>query len=878
MAKRSFGVLLFVLWVSVGCLWAATKHDAAPPQGTLNAPQPALDHELVQAVGKVLLQELGSEPDGLGQVEELLASAASFLGTPSPPEGLNAWDTQAMTDFERVLFCLEDILSLEAPLLQDFVREALVGIAPTSDKATLEGILRALGTIDTDEIPLLDTALYVNMIQNNMFSESTLKSDIKTSQLRSLMFLMQEADVELSLAGIPMLAMVGSPDGGTVADKDLYPERYTRNLARWTVGEVVTAVEWGEHGAIPGLGAADPFAAFDWVLYKKRYQMQLMGIPLMTFEGMVPMIANFLVQTVAPVGITDPFDAYVQLVGGHGPDTGGQDHRIFALFCPLMRYFWNQGRAADMVGMLTHTGEIASSDYVKLARGEEATFRRDTTGTVIKTVEGPDGYGLLYYTLRGRAPEDGGMMDPVLGITVRLIQALDAAPASAENSGTLFEALMQALEPHLGGLLKADGTVDEAAVDALAASLTPERLGSLIAFLHNHHAQLTRVGSALGEVMQAAHEQELLPALVADLTRSEDLMEALLIPPEGGISVLQRLVNFVEQNRTALAGLLDAGRDLLAGSLGREALVDATFDYLGVILDNFESVAQFSAANLPQAVNTLREMDGKALASLSASLGELLPAFQRAALLPEFASLLKQVDQSDLEVLYGIIHPLTQPQPAGLAGKLLDFTAQNRASLRQAVLSSRELMRCQIEENPLRDTGLDSLLAMLDNIDTITVDIVSLAPVLDTLLAPERQPDLLALVHALGNLADSLHAQALLPELAVWLKNPGLDPLARDARGTYLAVRLLAFSRDNQSSLNTLLSASEHILTDFRGKDPLLGATFTYARTLSANMDELMRYTQIILDFLESQRAGSTARGLPGRASAAEDPATPPGS
>jgi len=64
-------------------------------------------------------------------------------------------------------------------------------------------------------------------------------------------------------------------DPGTVKDQ-------TVNMAQWAIGEIVTALRLGREGRIIIDGKPvimDTFQSFDWVMYKKRYDLKICRYP-----------------------------------------------------------------------------------------------------------------------------------------------------------------------------------------------------------------------------------------------------------------------------------------------------------------------------------------------------------------------------------------------------------------------------------------------------------------------------------------------------------------------------------------------------------------------------------------------------------------------
>jgi hypothetical protein len=287
--------------------------------------------------------------------------------------------------------------------------------------------------------------------------------------------MIQAADIKPNLVlggidtGIPMLSMLDSPtyppykDPGTVKDQ-------TVNMAQWAIGEIVTALRLGREGRIIIDGKPvimDTFQSFDWVMYKKRYDLKFAGIPLMSFNGMAGMLSNKLVQLFLPPEIIDSFPAFVDLGGGMTDaeysqgtyngftDTSWQDrygtagrrHKLFALVAPLMEYSWNhrdangRQRSGDLIQVMAGLNEIPLSPaYKRLKKESEdnsvATFNKDDQPSVLKTVEDT---GLLVTLVKKRGESD--IVVPALDLLVAIVAKFnqkDSAPPDYKKNNPGF--------------------------------------------------------------------------------------------------------------------------------------------------------------------------------------------------------------------------------------------------------------------------------------------------------------------------------------------------------------------------------------------------------------------------------------------------------
>lgn len=370
-------------------------------------------------------------------------------------------------DFGRTFSQLGAVLALNdhpdpgKNTLAKFMRNALGGLAANADIDTVKGLLLAVAAVDRSALTGRNSVSQglVQMMDRNLYGQLRAQADVKTSSLRALLFMLQGADVNLNLkllgldTHIPLLHFIDSPDHpagmpGTV-------KGITKNVAGWAIGEIATAQQWGREGGIK-LGnqyvRMDQFQALDWVFYQKNYHFTFLGVTLMKFDGMVGMLSNRLVQLFMPSTITDTFPALVDLAGGMSAaeyrggrydgftstswkeryGTAGRRHRLFALFGPIMEYYWKaeasgtNARTGDMVALLAGLNEIDPSQYRPLKRfgrpNPRATFREsDPKGqrTVLQTLEDS---GLLGAILN----QPGDMLAPALDMVITVALALNA--------------------------------------------------------------------------------------------------------------------------------------------------------------------------------------------------------------------------------------------------------------------------------------------------------------------------------------------------------------------------------------------------------------------------------------------------------------------
>ncbi|MCX5849584.1 MAG: hypothetical protein NTW65_09060 [Deltaproteobacteria bacterium] len=381
---------------------------------------------------------------------------------------------KTFTDMGAVL-ALNNNSDLQKNTLARFMKNALRGLAANTDIETIKGLIVAIASIDRSALQGKNSVSegLIQPIERNMYGQLRKTADVKTSSLRSFLFMLKVSDINLNLkilginTHIPLLYFLDSPDHpkgqpGTVSST-------TKNLAAWSVGEIVTAQEWGRQGKIELDGkyaTMDRFQALDWVLYKKTYRFKAFGIPvpILKFKGLAGMMSSKLVQPFMPKNITDSFPTLVELAGGmtdaeynNGKydgftttswkdryGTAGKRHKLFALFGPIMEFYWKSPypdgklRVIDMVAMMAGLNEIDPSDYRPLNSlfgkyNAKATFRQDESPgaqTVMKTLEDR---GLLIALLKGKGDDNGGMLGPALDLVIRLVSALNTKDSASEQ-------------------------------------------------------------------------------------------------------------------------------------------------------------------------------------------------------------------------------------------------------------------------------------------------------------------------------------------------------------------------------------------------------------------------------------------------------------
>ncbi len=380
------------------------------------------------------------------------------------------------TDMADTLQGLSDVLSINQATLQAYVDKALDGIAPTTNPDVLKGLAPRLARIDKADIPGIAAGLNA-ALEGNMYGLSKDSSDVKISELRTLMYMMQEAgDTDNILNRMKIINLMSSPDDVSLG-LPVSKER-TLNMAEWTVGEVASALKYWTDDA-RGTAKKTPAQTLNWVLYVKKYQLLALKIGSLTiftaktYDGMADMMQDSmmdifrkdnsifnLLKSLYPGaksadGILDPFPAFVELAGNYSnpnsdswktkPSEGetAVRHKLFSLFAPMMAHYWDTNTQGDMVNMMTQLNEINYDTYVPLKNGSSATFRQDNQGTVFKELE-----TALKPAFNNRAGDTTGIIAPVLDLALRAVEKLDAASPpflTGLNETSLLDAVINDL-------------------------------------------------------------------------------------------------------------------------------------------------------------------------------------------------------------------------------------------------------------------------------------------------------------------------------------------------------------------------------------------------------------------------------------------------
>lgn len=531
---------------------AGYKGTGIPVEAQDNTPLPGRTIPVAQAIiSKDYAKDMQADLNAILDTSKLVVKQGDFSKT--------------FGQFGAIL-ALNDDPDPKKNTLAKFMKNALRGLSANADIDTAKGLIMAIASMDRSALQGKNSVSegLVQLMERNMYGQLKTSADVKTSSLRSLLFMLQGADVDLTLkllglnTHIPLLYFIASPDHPAGVPGTVYG--ITKNVAGWAIGEIVTAQQWGREGKIKlddKYVRMDQFQALDWVFYKKSYHFKFLGLTLMKFKGLVGMLSNPLVQIFMPSSITDPFPAFVDLAGGmtaaeyHGGQldgftttswkdrygTAGRRHKLFALFGPIMEYYWNaqqsggKARTGDMVALLAGMNEIDPSEYSPLKRlgitNPRATFRRlDKTGhkTVMQTLEDS---GLLIALLKHDDGQAGDMLAPALDMLISLTRALntkDSAPADYKKNhpefrgNTLFDVAFTEL--NLAGIKKDPEEINRMIDKSITTLFTVQKGESKNA--------IAKLSDLVGALAKAADDKTYIEAVRIDLVKIIQATQNLL--------------------------------------------------------------------------------------------------------------------------------------------------------------------------------------------------------------------------------------------------------------------------------------------------------------------------------------------------------------
>ncbi len=373
----------------------------------------------------------------------------------------------ASNDFKSTMEELTSTLATDPAVLESFVKKALLGLASSSGSDSMSNMAPYLAGIDINDIDGIAKGL-TSVLWTDWYYKSgpNARTDVKTSGLRALMFMMKESGNKNNVLNrFQIINLMSSPDDGKYG---WIPSNwYTNNVAEWTIGEVVHAVD--KFGAVQGI---------DYVLYKKPYKLaafSLFGFPfsMKEYKGMNAMMSDSMMDlfregsalmkivqlfddSIEGVdGILDPFPAFKELAGGDGKTEGtaGSRHKLICLFAPLMKSAWqadvddflgknNMPKTFATVDMLAQLNEISHQSYQPL-KSSSPTFVQDDQGSVIKKAEPALLMALMDRSASGQT--DPGLVAPILKVAITIAKRLNETDCPVVSNQKLLVSIIKDL-------------------------------------------------------------------------------------------------------------------------------------------------------------------------------------------------------------------------------------------------------------------------------------------------------------------------------------------------------------------------------------------------------------------------------------------------
>ena len=380
----------------------------------------------------------------------------------------------ASDDFKSTLDGLTYTLATDPEILKSFVTKALVGLASSSGSDSMSNMAPYLAGINIEDIDDIAKGL-TSILWTDWYYKSgpNARTDVKTSGLRALMFMMKESGNKNNVLNrFQIINLMSSPDDAT--NHWIPSNWYTNNVAEWTIGEVVHAVQLEMKKDNP-----NPSRALDYVLYEKPYKLaafSLFGIPfsMKNYTGMNAMMSDSMmdmfregstlmkmVQLFDPSiegvdGILDPFPAFKELAGGNGKtvcEDKDRRHKLMSLFAPLMTSAWqadvddflgknNMPKTFATVDMLAQLNEISHQSYQPL-KSSSPTFVQDNQGFVIKKAEPALLMALMNRSTSGQT--DPGLVAPILKVAISIAKKLNETDCPVVNNQKLLVSIIKDL-------------------------------------------------------------------------------------------------------------------------------------------------------------------------------------------------------------------------------------------------------------------------------------------------------------------------------------------------------------------------------------------------------------------------------------------------
>ncbi len=378
----------------------------------------------------------------------------------------------ASDDFKSTMDGLTSTLATDPAVLESFVTKALVGLASSSGSDSMSNMAPYLAGININDIDGIAKGL-TSILWTDWYYKSgpNTRTDVKTSGLRALMFMMKESGNKNNVLNrFQIINLMSSPHDSKYG---WIPSNwYTNNVAEWTIGEVVHALQLKEF-------ENNAPRALDYVLYEKPYKLaafSLFKIPfsMKEYTGMNAMMSDSMMDmfregstlmklvqlfddSIEGVdGILDPFPAFKELAGGNGKTVcveKDRRHKLMSLFAPLMTSAWqadvddflgknNMPKTFATVDMLAQLNEINHDTYRSL-KSSSPTFVTDDQGVVIKRAEPALLMALMDRSASGQP--DPGLVAPILKVAITIAKKLNETDCPVVSNQKLLVSIIKDL-------------------------------------------------------------------------------------------------------------------------------------------------------------------------------------------------------------------------------------------------------------------------------------------------------------------------------------------------------------------------------------------------------------------------------------------------
>ncbi len=424
------------------------------------------------------------------ELRKLLYSVGLMMSQTISPDEYNTWDDHNMTDLERVLHSLGDVLNedrLPRAQLEAFLEGLLAASAGMDGANSLGGMLRSVAATEPAYLQGLDHAIDL-LFRKNIDGVDRSSSVSQISALRALLHMAHYLNDGFLFDLVGMLGaggLLGSTHGHTEEISECDSNPFSSDppvtnctddggpILEWAVGEISNAFDVCEWPFAPGPPppCENTFMGWNYIFYEKPYYILIESSDpdsglLGFFHGLG---ALFLSDYFGALDLAVGADAYTGT-----NDRAGMNHQLIAIGEPVVQHFfkWSENSPdgdwlGPMISFAVSLNEIEPTSY---------NFVTDPSNGVLKVVEGPNGYGLATYALRrhydtGTPPANAdlehGLLDPVIDMLAMIVNELITTGYTYQddyndctvgytlypynggsNSCSLFSALMFYIENH----------------------------------------------------------------------------------------------------------------------------------------------------------------------------------------------------------------------------------------------------------------------------------------------------------------------------------------------------------------------------------------------------------------------------------------------